>query len=338
MTIQSHATPLQATPSQNDESTKTVNLASWVQEPHSKFLQAYTAATDNQKSQAILSFLNPEDAACVNVSKESHGSDILHTFLTYPDSGPRLHTLEKLLLHTYPSGLKDPISVHTSRGAITLITDSPLGLLVYLLPALTYSPIGLLEKSKAIREAKRLAEQANKKYLRLLGQELTPEIKGKNILPFAATMVSSPSYTNRKDKRKLDPEMKFAMAKLKEFSDTDFHDIYVSSLNRLQAIREAREDKQYLSNGSRPSQSLIRIRSVTFALLNILDSEALINTPGVYSLIAYLVGLSPGIQSGSDELPSVSSVKQRVNAAIKIWTENKPSDVTNFLDSQPVHF
>ncbi|MEY8239050.1 MAG: hypothetical protein RPT25_01805, partial [Cycloclasticus sp.] len=133
------------------------NLASWLQESHRQFYQAYKATTDSQKDSAILYLQDPDNAAYIPVSNQARDSDLLSTFLTYSASEPKLRTLEKLISRIPYAALKVPISVKTEKGEITLPTDSPLTLLVYLLPALTLTPDGLLDRSRGLRDKQKKA-------------------------------------------------------------------------------------------------------------------------------------------------------------------------------------
>ncbi len=310
----------------------TTQFAPWVQETHLQFLQAYTAATDTQKNKAILSCLDPEDAAYITVDEQSRTSDVLHTFLTSSNSFARLQTLEKMLCYTQP---RDPIDIQAETGKLSLITNSPLGLLVSLFPALTNTPGIILEKSQKIHDTKKKAEQALSEYFKALGPELSDECIGRNILPFAAKMISNPSYVSKRERSKLAPEMKIAMDKLHEFTGKNLLDIYVAGLDRLLDIRGIYESELYLSNKSKPSLKLFKIRSITYGLLNIMSSEAITNTAGAYSLIAYLASLSLGIDPKSNDMITASSVKQNVITAIKIWIKNKPSNNSNSIESNP---
>jgi len=303
-------------------------LASWLQESHRQFYQAYQATTDSQKDSAILYLLDPDNAAYIQVSNQARDSDLLSTFLTYSTSEPKLRTLEKLISRIPYAALKVPISVKTGKGEMTLPTDSPLTLLVYLLPALTLTPDGLLDRSRGLRYKQKKAIYAVSDFFNALGAGMTDELIGKRILPTAANLVSDPSYLKRRDKRGMDPVIKLALKKLNSFAMRSLRDIFIACFERLVNIREARENTLYLSKGSIPSLQLLRTRSITYALLNIMNKETLTSTPGVYSLIAYLVSLSIGTKPESHKMLKAKNVIERVSIAIKLWEENKPESAT----------
>ncbi len=287
------------------------NLASWLQESHRQFYQAYKATTDSQKDSAILYLQDPDNAAYIPVSNQARDSDLLSTFLTYSASEPKLRTLEKLISRIPYAALKVPISVKTEKGEITLPTDSPLTLLVYLLPALTLTPDGLLDRSRGLRDKQKKAIYAITDFFNALGADMTGELIGRRILPTAANVVSDPSYLKRRDKRGMDSLIKLALKKLNSFAMSSLRDIFIACFERLVSIREAREDTLYLSKG-----------------LNIMNKETLTSTPGVYSLIAYLVSLSIGTKPESHKMLKARNVVERVSIAIKLWEENKPETAT----------
>jgi len=300
-----------------------IKFAPWVEKQHQHFFQAYQAATDSQKNTVILCQLDPADAKYIHVRQRERETDLLSAFLKYSNSEVRYRTLEALLPHTYTSPLKAPITIQTEDKELTLDTSNALALLVYLQGSLIGTPDALQEKSMSIRQKQKKAVYALNDLFNELGPGMADELTGMKLLPTAVNILTIPGNLKKSDKPRTGSLLKPALEKLNNLVQKRLIDLLTKILERLVFIRECREDKLYLSNGNKPSLSLFRTRSVTYALLNIMDKQALTDTPGVYSLIAYLVSLSMGVKPNSQEMLTVKSVKERVHHAIKLWEEKR---------------
>ncbi len=302
-----------------------IKFAPWVEKQHQHFFQAYQAATDSQRDTVILCQLDPADAEYEHVSQRAREADLLSAFLSHPNAETRHHTLEALLPHIHTANPKAPIAIQAEKKELTLETNGPLALLVYLQPALTETADGLLAKSNSIRLKQKKTVYYLNDLFNELGPEMADELTGGRLLPTAVNILTIPGNLKKKDKLGMSSLLKFALKKLNDFAQKRLIDIITAVIERLVSLREYRENELYLSNGSKPSLSLFRTRSVTYALLDIMDKETLSNTPGIYSLIAYLVSLSMGIKPSSNKMLTVKTVKGRVHHAIKLWEENRAS-------------
>ncbi len=103
------------------------------------------------------------------------------------------------------------------------------------------------------------------------------------------------------------------------FCSRETTEVLFDYADRLSSQRFERDRKLFQVNKGRPSLILYRVRALTYALIDSVGFNAVESTEGLYSLIAYLVGLSIDHTAKHHELLQARDVSKQVKAAIVLY-------------------
>ncbi len=305
-----------------------VKLASWVQGPYLTWVRLYLAAKNNHLNRLNLNYSNAQDVLSRTVFDDPREATILESFLSREASETRLHALEFLAGHARPSE-EGFISLPTNQGDFIIDRTCSLGMMASLLRDLTSSQKNIYQgNDKKIEKAVINFNRAVTELHEAVGEEVAPRLYGRNICPEVFDTINRSMLENAKTgilPRELDPVKNPALLAQMRFHNRSAADILKSYADGLVNFQKRGAIPLFQSNNGRPSLKLYRIKLVTYSLIQMTSIETLQKTKRLYSLIAYIVGLSINPQLESSQLMQPREVQKQVDDAIKLWQKYKPT-------------
>jgi hypothetical protein len=315
--------------SSNDELIN-IKLAQWAKGECSNWIESYLAVRSvsnindvnrSDRTEYALIFYWPEMQIIIN------------SFLERESSASRVNILRALAHKSKPSGSSSRL-ISTNKGTLSLEANQPLGLLLILILAIADLEVDVLAGSnKKIDQAISDFKKCTVRLHEAIGPELSHLFNGASL--------QTAGYVNEYDEVisqvtsaddydcssiQLRTAIDSMIAKLYQFQQRSAQDILETYTDTLGAEGKKRRNPLYQSNNGKPSLKLYRIKRITYTLIEITDVDTVINTRGIYSLIAYLVGLSLSPEAENCDLLQANEVKKQVDSAIKHFQETPETE------------
>jgi hypothetical protein len=317
--------------SSNDERIN-IKLAQWAKDEYLDWIEGYLAACSVFNGPYISeSNVNElDDWEYILVFYWPHTITVFNSFLERESSASRANALRHLARKSKPSYSESKL-IRTREGTLSLEANQPLGLLLTLIRDIAPSEVDVLAGSnKKIDQAISDFKKYTIRLHEALGPEMSPFLTGERLqLEISKELQSQVDLENDLGLLpiQLRPENNPVINQVLIFQERRSQEILEAYADRLGDSIKSDRNPLYQSNHGVPTLQLYRIKRLTYLLIKITDIDTVKNTQGIYSLIAYLVGLSLTPEAESCDLLKANEVKKQVDSAIKLWKKHKPENI-----------
>jgi hypothetical protein len=309
-----------------------IKLAKWATNEYLDWIEGYQAACSVHYypyvSESDVKESDIWEYALVFVSL--HTITVCNSFLERESSASRVNTLRHLARKSKPSYSVSKL-IRTREGTLSLEANQPLGLLLTLIRDIAPSEVDVLAGSnKKIDQAISDFKKYTIKLHEALGPEMSEFLTGESLqIEISNELQSQVDLENNLGflPIQLRPENNPVINEVLIFQERSSQEILEAYADRLGDDIKSDRNPLYQSNNGVPTLQLYRIKRLTYLLIKITDIDTVKNTPGIHSLIAYLVGLSLTPHAESRDLLPTNQVNKQVDSAIKLWRKHKTANI-----------